>query len=85
VHRFPASGKQGRDRLEVAEVHAPDRLTDSVACLIAPEFGPDPQLEKMLAAHGRLAERAKPILEVNPTFPLTKAHAAVFAPARGRT
>jgi molecular chaperone HtpG len=56
---------------EVAEVRASDRLTDSVACLIAPEFGPDRQLEKMLAAHGRLPERAKPILEVNPTHPLT--------------
>ncbi len=56
---------------EVAEVRASDRLTDSVACLIAPEFGPDRQLEKMLAAHGRLSERAKPILEVNPTHPLT--------------
>ena len=40
---------------EVADVRASDRLTDSVACLIAPEFGPDRQLEKMLAAHGRLA------------------------------
>jgi molecular chaperone HtpG len=58
---------------EVAEVRASDRLTDSVACLIAPEFGPDRQLEKMLAAHGRLSERAKPILEVNPTHPLTVA------------
>ncbi len=56
---------------EVAEVRASDRLTDSVACLIAPEFGPDRQLEKMLAAHGRLDERAKPILEINPTHPLT--------------
>ena len=56
---------------EIADARASDRLTDSVACLIAPEFGPDRQLEKMLAAHGRLSERAKPILEVNPTHPLT--------------
>jgi molecular chaperone HtpG len=56
---------------EVADVRGSDRLTDSVACLIAPEFGPDRQLEKMLAAHGRLSERAKPILEINPTHPLT--------------
>ena len=35
---------------EVADVRASDRLTDSVACLIAPDFGPDRQLEKMLAA-----------------------------------
>jgi molecular chaperone HtpG len=52
-------------------VRASDRLTDSVACLIAPDFGPDRQLEKMLAMHGRINERAKPILEVNPTHPLT--------------
>jgi molecular chaperone HtpG len=58
---------------EVAEVRPSDRLTDSVACLIAPDFGPDRQLEKMLAAHGRLNERVKPILEVNPTHPLTLA------------
>jgi molecular chaperone HtpG len=63
---------------EVAEVRASDRLTDSVACLIAPEFGPDRQLEKMLAAHGRIGERAKPILELNPTHPLTLALAGRF-------
>ncbi len=56
---------------EIADARASDRLTDSVACLIASEFGPDRQLEKMLAAHGRLSERAKPILEINPTHPLT--------------
>src|SRR5271165_3832806 len=69
---------------EVAEVRASDRLTDSVACLIAPEFGPDRQLEKMLAAHGRLAERAKPILEVNPTHPLTKALAGRFCAGKDK-
>ena len=69
---------------EVAEVRASDRLTDSVACLIAPEFAPDRQLEKMLAAHGRLAERAKPILEVNPTHPLTTALAGRFVAGKDR-
>ena len=63
---------------EVAEVRASDRLTDSVACLIAPDFGPDRQLEKMLAAHGRVSERVKPILEVNPAHPLTVALAGRF-------
>jgi molecular chaperone HtpG len=63
---------------EVAEVRASDRLTDSVACLVAPDFGPDRQLEKMLAAHGRVSERTKPILEVNPTHPLTTALAHRF-------
>ena len=55
---------------EIEDVRASDRLTDSVACLVAPEFGPDRQLEKMLAAHGRVGERTKPILEVNATHPL---------------
>jgi molecular chaperone HtpG len=64
---------------EIAEVRPSDRLTDSVACLVAPEFGPDRQLEKMLAAHGRLSERAKAVLEVNATHPLTQALARRFA------
>ena len=52
---------------EIADARASDRLTDSVACLVAPEFGPDRQLERMLAAHGRVSERVKPVLEVNAT------------------
>jgi molecular chaperone HtpG len=55
---------------EVADVRASDRLTDSLACLVAPEFGPDRQLEKMLASHGRMGERTKPILEINAGHPL---------------
>ncbi len=57
----------------IGEVRASDRLTESVACLVAPEFGPDRQLEKMLASHGRLNDRAKPILEVNAAHPLVAA------------
>ena len=63
---------------EVEAVRPSDRLTDSVACLIAPEFGPDRQLEKILALHGRVKERAKPILEINPAHPLTQALARRF-------
>jgi molecular chaperone HtpG len=55
---------------QIDDVRASDRLTDSVACLVAPEFGPDRQLEKMLASHGRMSERTKPILEVNAGHPL---------------
>jgi molecular chaperone HtpG len=57
----------------IGEVRGSERLTDSLACLVAPEFGPDRQLEKMLAAHGRLGERTKPILEVNGSHPLVAA------------
>ena len=49
----------------VSEVRPSDRLTDSVACLVATEEGPDRQLEKLLAGAGRLKAGAKPILEVN--------------------
>ena len=55
---------------QIEDVRASERLTDSVACLVAPEFGPDRQLEKMLASHGRMSERTKPILEVNAGHPL---------------
>jgi molecular chaperone HtpG len=51
----------------VSDVRPSDRLTDSVACLVAAEEGPDRQLEKLLAGAGRLkgGGGAKPILEVN--------------------
>ncbi len=63
---------------EIADARPSDRLTESVACLVAPEFGPDRQLERMLAAHGRMSERVKPVLEVNATHPLTAALAKRF-------
>jgi molecular chaperone HtpG len=69
---------------EIENARPSDRLTDSVACLVAPEFGPDRQLEKMLAAHGRLADRVKPVLEVNATHPLTVALARRFKEGRDR-
>jgi molecular chaperone HtpG len=69
---------------EIEDVRASDRLTDSVACLVAPEFGPDRQLEKMLAAHGRLNDRVKPVLEVNASHPLTAALAKRFTEGKDR-
>ena len=50
----------------VSEVRPSDRLTDSAVCLVAPEHGPDRQLEKILAGAGRLKATTKPILEINP-------------------
>jgi len=58
---------------EVEDVRASDRLTDSAVCLVAPESGPDRQLEKLLAGAGRLASISKPILEVNPRHELVTA------------
>jgi molecular chaperone HtpG len=50
---------------EVADVRVSDRLTESAVCLVAPEHGPDRQLEKLLQGAGRLQTASKPILEIN--------------------
>lgn len=60
---------------EVSDVRASDRLTESAVCLVAPEHGPDRQLEKMLAAAGQ-GSASKPVLEINPTHALVAALAA---------
>ena len=68
----------------VEDVRASDRLSESPACLIAPEFGPDRRLEKILAQHGKLGEQTKPVLEINPGHPLVTALAERFAGAGDR-
>jgi molecular chaperone HtpG len=50
----------------VADVKVSDRLTESAVCLVAPEHGPDRQIERLLSAAGRLESTAKPVLEINP-------------------
>ena len=54
----------------VSDVRASNRLTDSASCLVASENAMDRQLEKLLAASGRLDASAKPVLEINPNHPL---------------
>src|SRR5258708_17658832 len=61
---------------KVEDVKASDRLAQSPACLIAPSFVPDRQLERMLAAHGQLQSMSKPILEVNGSHALVTTLAA---------
>jgi molecular chaperone HtpG len=61
----------------VADVRLSDRLTDSAVCLVAPEHGPDRQLEKLLAGAGRITSAAKPILELNPRHQLIVALAGL--------
>lgn len=60
----------------VSDVRVSDRLSESPACLVAPEHGFDRRLERMLAEHGQLKNIAKPILEINPAHPLVTALAA---------
>jgi molecular chaperone HtpG len=62
----------------VEDVRASDRLSESPACLVAPEHGPDRRLERILSQHGRLNEVSKPVLEINPNHPLVTALATRF-------
>ena len=57
----------------VSDVRASERLSESPACLIAAEAGPDRRLERLLADHGRMGEIAKPVLEINPSHELVAA------------
>ena len=63
----------------VEDVRASDRLSESPACLIAPEHGPDRRLERILNQHGRLNEVSKPVLEINPNHALVTALAGRLA------
>ncbi len=58
---------------KVSEVRVSKRLATSAVCLVAPEMGPDRQLEKILTRAGELKTHAAPVLELNPTHGLVKA------------
>jgi molecular chaperone HtpG len=62
---------------EVADVRVSDRLTESAVCLVAPDDGPDRQLEKILQGAGRLQTTSKPILEINAQSKLVQNIASV--------
>jgi molecular chaperone HtpG len=61
----------------VADVRVSGRLTESAVCLVAPEHGPDRQLEKILQGAGRLQTASKPILEINAGNELVREIAAM--------
>jgi molecular chaperone HtpG len=63
----------------VSDVRVSDRLTDSAACLVAPDTGMDRGLEKILATAGRLPSAQRPVLEVNPRHKLVVGLAALGA------
>ncbi|MBI5131892.1 MAG: molecular chaperone HtpG [Rhodopseudomonas palustris] len=56
----------------VSDVKASQRLTSSASCLVAGGFGPDRELEKMLARANKGAA-TKPVLEINLGHPLVAA------------
>ena len=68
----------------VEDVRASDRLSESAACLVAPEHGRDRRLERLLAEHGGLGLISKPVLEINATHPLITALASRFANGNDR-
>lgn len=58
---------------EVDDVRVSDRLSESAACLVAPEHGRDRRLERILAEHGQTGLLSKPVLEINATHPMVTA------------
>ncbi len=58
---------------KVSQVRTSARLASSPACLVASEFGPDKQFEKIMARHQGASPFGKPVLEINPTHHLVTA------------
>ena len=69
---FAALAKQTLESV-VEDVRVSDRLSESPACLVAPEFGPDLRLQQILASAGQMVGAPKPVLEFNPAHPLVLA------------
>jgi len=73
-----ASLKDFRDHLrrklqdQVSEVRISNRLTDSPACLVVPEGGLPPYMERLFRASQKDAPKTKRILELNPDHALVK-------------
>ena len=57
---------------QVSSVKASSRLLDSPACLIVPDGGLPPQIERLLRAQGRELPKTQRILELNLEHPLLK-------------
>ncbi len=58
---------------DVAEdVRTSDKLSESPACLVASDKALDRRLERILAEHGRLQDKSKPVLEINPQHELVR-------------
>jgi molecular chaperone HtpG len=57
---------------QVSSVKASSRLHDSPACLIVPDGGLPPQIERLMRAQGRELPKSQRILELNLEHPLLK-------------
>ncbi|SNY90598.1 molecular chaperone HtpG [Cohaesibacter sp. ES.047] len=56
----------------VSDVRISSRLATSPVCIIAPEFGPDRQFEKLMRSQKGADAGLKPILEINPDHGLVR-------------
>ncbi|AKF08756.1 molecular chaperone HtpG [Sandaracinus amylolyticus] len=63
---------------QVSEVRVSARLTDSPVCLVVPEGGLPPHLERLLRATQQDLPPQKRILEINPDHPLVRALAKLI-------
>jgi molecular chaperone HtpG len=72
--------KHVQDKLAdfVSQVRVSRRLTDSPACLVVPDGGPEPLIERILRATRKDEPRTKRILEINPEHRLVKNLDAIF-------
>ena len=66
---------------KVQEVRESQRLAESPVCLVAPEFGPDRQMEKIMGRAGRDMGALAPVLEINPKHALITGLAKSFGKA----
>ena len=64
--------------VQVSDVRASERLTDSPACLVVPRGGLPAHIERLLRAHQQDLPEQKRILELNPTHPLVLRMKAEF-------
>ncbi|MDR3411484.1 MAG: molecular chaperone HtpG [Formivibrio sp.] len=67
---------------KVKEVRVTHRLTDSPACLVVENQDMSANLERLLKSAGQEVKASKPILEINPTHPLTMKIKAELGQAR---
>ena len=70
---------------KVQEVRESQRLAESPVCLVAPEFGPDRQFEKIMGRAGRDIGAMAPILEINPKHALITGLAKSYGAATDKT
>lgn len=70
---------------KVQDVVESQRLAESAVCLVAPEFGPDRQMEKIMERAGQGMGGMAPVLEINPKHALIAELARSYAGASDKS